>query len=100
LPIYQVDRRARVRDVLDPLSEVSLQTVTLQFPDSRRRRRWQPAPVRLPLENSGQRLGERLPAEDRLSGEHLVQDATERPHVGACVDGKTTRLLGAHVRGG
>src|SRR5262245_47034069 len=59
------------------------------------------SPIRLSTENSHQRVGDCLSTRKRLKvGEHLVQDAAERPYIAPLVRGPASCLLWAHVRGG
>ena len=58
---------------------------------------WKDRPVRVALENGGNRVRHRLAGECPAARQHLVQDATECPDVGPLVNELAACLLGAHV---
>jgi len=57
-------------------------------------------PVQLLAQDAGQHVAEGVSREERLAGEHLVEEHPEGPDVGALVDRLAARLLGRHVGGG
>ena len=57
-------------------------------------------PVGIAGERLRDRIGPRLASKWRATRQHLEQHASERPHVGALVDGLAARLLGTHVSRG
>ena len=66
-----------------------------------RRKRWrQRRPVRFAVENSRDRVRDRLARERASPGQHFIEHAAERPDIGSLVDRLAARLLGAHVRAG
>ena len=78
----------------------SLSKHRLRIRRTRRRRVLrQSRPVGLMLQHLGDDVGCRPTVEHHSPGQHLVEDAAERPDVGARVDRQPARLLGTHVRG-
>jgi hypothetical protein len=53
--------------------------------------------IRFGADHRRQRLHDIVARKGAPAGEHLVEHATERPHVTALVGGPALRLLGAHV---
>ncbi len=68
--------------------------------EARGRRRRQGLPVGVGAQHRGQGVRDRLALEGAPAGEHLVEEAAERPDVGPGVDALAAGLLGAHVAGG
>ena len=68
-----------------------------QSPNAGRHRFGQHAPIRLVLEDGGDRVRRRGPAERRPAGQHLVEHAAEGPDVGARIRLEPARLLRRHV---
>ncbi len=92
-----IDVDARITDVANPGMRVLFQAALQQAHNRVWRRIWQPPPLGLMLEHSGQRVRRRLAVKGRLAGEHFEDDATECPDVGARVDRLAARLLWRHV---
>ena len=57
-------------------------------------------PVRVAANDGGDGVGEVFTVECARAGQHLKEQATERPHVAPAIGGAPFRLLGAHVAGG
>ena len=76
------------------LSEAAAQQTT----NAQRRGQRQRGPVGVALEN-GRDASEVVRPDEGAAGEHFVEDAAERPDVGAFVDRLAARLLRTHVGG-
>src|SRR5690242_14350792 len=79
-------------------SRISLKTTAQQSPDAVRYIRRQSSPVGLALQNGTERFGSGDAAKRPLGGQHLIEQAPERPDIGTLVYAFAARLLGTHVR--
>jgi len=95
-----VDLGLRITDIAQTPLRIFLQASLDERPHGGRCRLRQCAPHGLSLDDSGNRVRQRAAGERGSAGKHLVEQATERPDVGALVDKAAARLLGAHVGGG
>ena len=95
-----LDLDARVGCRLQPAPGILLEAAVEQPSQAGMQGCRQLAPVGLRFEYRRQCLGRGLSPERPLSGEHLEEHDTERPDVGALVDGVPARLLRTHVGGG
>ena len=93
---HGLELEARVAGVAQPASGVLLEASAQQLAHARGNPRRENRPVRLVLEDRGDRVGDRLAREGPASRQHLEEDAAERPDVGAPVGLLAARLLGAH----
>src|SRR5262245_59000265 len=78
---------------------VLLQAASQEIQNLPRGRLRQQRPVRLALENGGQRVAHCLGWKGHPSGQALVKYTTERPDVCTLVKWLASRLLWAHVSG-
>ncbi len=75
-----------------------LDQATLEHTTNQRRRVWgQLVTVGFRAQHRGQSVGDGLPFERSLTGQHLVEQRTERPDVRAPIDVHAARLLWTHV---
>ena len=88
---------SRVADVPEPALGILFETPLQQSPNAWRAFGRQRLPVRLALENRGDRVGDGVAGERRAAGEHFVEHAAERPDVRPPVERLATRLFRAHV---
>ena len=94
-----LELESRVAGVPQAPAGVLLQAAGEKLPDALRRARRQRVPVGLLVEDRGQDVRNRLAREGPATRQHLVQNAAERPDVGAPVGLLAARLLGAHELG-
>ena len=78
-------------------ARIARETPSQQATNADRNGRGETAPVGLLLHDRAQRLGDRRSAEGGMPGQHLVEQAAERPHVGASVHAAASHLLRAHA---
>ncbi len=90
----------QVADVAGPLHRVLGEAAAEERAEAGGRGGGNRAPVRLPLQDLGDDVGNRLAREGRPAGETFVEDAPERPHVGPPVHRFPAGLFRAHVGGG
>src|SRR5215204_904621 len=89
-----------VPDIAKTTSDVLLETTLQESSNRRRCRGGKRLPLGLVLERGDDGVGKGRAGERRATGQHLVENAAERPHVGTLIDGQAARLLRTHVGGG
>ena len=90
---------AGIADVAQPRRHVLLEAPADHAPHRWRDRGGQRLPRRLALQHRGHGVRRRAPRERPRAGEHLVEEAAERPDVGTAIDQLASCLLRAHVGG-
>ena len=91
-------RQAHVANVPNSFSRILLQTGAQEGPEHGRQILRQRAPIRVAVNHTRQRL-RHVPANEwPHSGEYLVENHPERPHIRPSVHRLAARLLGSHVR--
>ena len=94
---YFLDFNPRVADVSKTPVFIFLEAAPQQVSHGGGHRRSQRLPVWLTLENSSDRVGQRVSLKRMPARQQLIQHAAKRPDVGLLVDRFTPHLLGAHV---
>ncbi len=89
-----LEGEARVADVSEAALGIAFETPLQELPEPRRRVFREGLPVDRSLEHAGDRVADGLSLEETAPGEALVEDAAERPDVGAAVHDLPARLLG------
>ncbi len=97
LGIHLRELDARVADRLQAAPRILSKAAQEESPQRGRYRARQSLPVGLVAQRGGENLGRRVALERAAPGEHLEEQAAERPDVGAGVDRLAADLLGAHV---
>ena len=92
-----VDHRLDLGTGLWPPRRVLLQAAPKQVPHHPRSRRREGTPLRLALEDLGDRRRRGIGGKCFVPRQHLEQHAAKGPDVGAGIDRQPPRLLGAHV---
>ena len=87
-----------VSDVSQPLFRIALQASAQNACEHRRRIRRNRRPVHGAFHHGRDRVRRSRSGKGGTTDEHFVDDATERPDVGAAIDLLPSGLLGAHVR--
>jgi len=95
-----LEQDSRLADVAQPLPRVLRQAPSQERPHRGWRPHGQGGEVGVGLDDGGEEVGDRFPAEDRPSRQHLQQHHPEGPDVGAFVHRLAPRLLRRHVGGG
>src|SRR6185436_18396977 len=93
----RLENQPCLADIAQAPFGIFLETSRDQIAEMFRRCRRESIPVRLVASHRGQKLGRRIAGEWSTTGEHLVEDAAERPDVGPFVDRSAYCLLGRHV---
>jgi len=92
-----LNRDSCFTDVAQALLRVFSQASSGELLNSRRRRRRQSTPLRLLHDHGSQGVGNGLAAEGLPSRQHLEQNNSESPNVGAPIHWLAARLLRTHV---
>jgi hypothetical protein len=95
-----LDLESGVSHRTEPLFRLALERTPEKPPNGSRRFRGKVVPLELGPEHGGECVRHIIAREGSLSGQHLVDDRSERPYVGATVNALAFRLLRAHVCGG
>ena len=91
---------ARLPDVAESLPRIALETALQQMTHRGWHRLWQPSPVDVLANDSGEHVSGIRACKQLTTGDHLVQHHAERPDIGALVHRLPAGLLGSHVGGG
>ena len=97
IEILELD--SRVGDVMKTPARLSLQAAAQEPVHGKRSACRQQRPVGFAMQDGADGVGDRLPAEEPVTGEHLEENDPEGPHVGLLIDGLAARLFGRHVGG-
>ena len=84
-PLRILDVQPYIGKVTDAGADVLAQAAPKQTSKGGGSPRREPLPLRLALEHLGEDLANRAAGKHRLAGQHLEEDASEGPHVGAAV---------------